>query len=350
MNLRVAVIGPTGYTGLHLVQLLLRHPQADLAYLASAREQPTDLRDEFPQLRGRLDREVAMCRPIDPEAIADAADVAFLALPHRVAMEHVPPLLDAGVRVIDLSADYRLDDAELYEKVYDQPHTDAGNLDTAAYGLPELFRKPLAGATLVANPGCYPTAAALAIAPLLSHSLVRPSSITINATSGVTGAGRKASDALHFPEANQSFRAYGTIGGHRHQPEIRQTLRRVAGHDVPLLFVPHLLPVDAGILETIYLQPTDGDVTQADLDEAYADAYAEEPFVRRVPGPPNIKHVVGTNCCDLHWQLLPDAHGEEAPAIVVFSAIDNLLKGASGQAVQNMNAVFELDETAGLWP
>lgn len=348
MPIRVAILGPTGYTGLHLIDQLLRHPDAEVTYLASHRDELPDIRREFPQLSGRVDEKVAVCRPIDPEAIADAADVVFLGLPHRAAMSYVPQLLDVGLRVIDLSADYRLGDVDLYEKVYQHPHEDRENLADAVYGLPELFRADLPGAMLVANPGCYPTAAALGIAPLITHSLVKTDRILISAASGVTGAGRKVAQHLHFSEHNESFFAYGTIGGHRHQPEVEQTLGRVAGHAVHTLFVPHLLPIDRGIHETIYLEPAEDDVTQDELFEAFEDAYGEEPFVRiRLPDEslPNVKHVVGTNFCDISVRL---THVGEQPMIVVFSVIDNTLKGASSQAIQNMNAVFELDETAGL--
>ncbi|MEM7624516.1 MAG: N-acetyl-gamma-glutamyl-phosphate reductase [Planctomycetota bacterium] len=345
MKIRAAIVGPTGLTGLYLVKLLHRHPQAELTYLASHRDELPDLRDEFPQLLGILDDDVAQCRPIDPDAIAKVADVVFLGLPHKAAMAYAPLLLDAGLRVIDLSADYRLADVDLYERVYDTPHTDRANLPKAVYGLPELFRKDLPGATLVANPGCYPTAAALGVAPLLSHSLVKPQPITIYAASGTTGSGRAAKDATTYINVNEAFGPYGAIGGHRHQPEIAQTLSRVAGKAVSPLFIPHLLPLDAGILETIVLDPADADVTQADLFEAFEDAYANEPFVRIRSADdvlPNVKHVVSTNYVDLSVRLT------DSGQVVVFVAEDNMVKGASGQAIQNMNAVFELNEEFGL--
>lgn len=342
---RAAIVGCTGYTGFVLIDLLLRHPFAEVTYLASHRDELPDLRDEFPPLLGRLDPEVAVARPIDAEAIAQEADVVFLGLPHKAAMAYTPSLLDAGLRVIDLSADYRLTSQELYEEVYAVPHDDPANLAEAVYGIPELFRSELPGATLVANPGCYPTAAALAVAPLLSHALVKTGRIVINANSGVTGAGRSPKPHLHFPEFNQNYFAYGTIGGHRHQPEIAQTLTRVAGKPIDPLFVPHLLPVDRGILETVYLEPADPDVTEDELLSAFADAYTDEPFVRVREDLPGIKDVVGTNFCDIAVRLTE--HGDEK-TVVVFAAEDNMMKGASGQAIQNMNAVFELPETAGL--
>lgn len=345
MTIRVAIVGPTGYTGLVLIEHLLRHPGAEITYLASHREELPDITEVFPQLYCRVDSAVARCRKIDPEAMAREADVVFLGLPHRAAMSYVPPLLDAGLRVIDLSADYRLRDPALYEKVYGHAHADLPNLAEAAYGLPELFRSKLPGAMLVANPGCYPTAAALAIAPLLAHALVKPSPILINAASGVTGAGKTPAPHLHFAEQNESYAAYGQIGGHRHQPEIEQTLQVATGVSPSLLFVPHLLPVDRGILETIYLDPVEPDVTEEDLFEAYEDAYAHEPFVRIRKDLPNIKHVRGTNFCDLTVRLVRQG---DVARVVAFSAIDNMVKGASGQAIQNMNIVFEQDQTAGL--
>ena len=345
MNIRVAILGPTGYTGLHLIQLLSNHPHAHITYLATQRDELPDITDEFPQLLGRIEPPIAQCQPIDAKAMAEQADIAFLALPHRAAMSYVPQLLDAGLRVIDLSADYRLSDAAMYKRVYEQEHTDPDNLAEALYGLPELFRRQLAGATLIANPGCYPTVSALAIAPLLQRSLVKPDGIIINAASGVTGAGKNPESHLHFSEHNESFFPYGQIGGHRHQPEINQVLSTVAGRDVDVLFVPHLLPIDRGILATIYLEPADDDVTHDDLIEAFVDAYADEPFVRVRQTLPNVKHVAGTNFCDVAIRMTETGSGRR---VIAFSAIDNMIKGAGGQAIQNMHIMFELNEAAGL--
>lgn len=345
MSTRVAIVAPTGYTGLYLIELLLRHPDARLTLLASRRDPPPHIGEVFGQLMGRLPDAVAVCAPIEPGAIGAAADVVFTCLPHVAAMKLVPDLLDAGLRVIDLSADYRLADAALYERTYGEPHRDTLNLGRAAYGLPELFRDEVPAAQLVANPGCYPTAASLAVAPLLRAGLVRPERIVINAASGVTGAGRAPTPATHFPELNESFAAYGAIGGHRHQPEIEQTLTRAAGTATDVLLVPHLLPIDRGILETIYLEPAGDEVTQDDLFEALERACAREPFVRVRNELPNVKHVRDTNYCDLTVRLVEAAGGRR---VVLFSAIDNMIKGASGQAVQNMNLMFGHDETAGL--
>lgn len=345
MSIRCAIVGPTGYTGLHLLQWLARHPEAEVTYLASHRQDLPDITEEFPQLLGVTPSDVALCQPIDAEAIAHRADVAFLALPHMAAMACAPQLLDAGLRVIDLSADYRLKDAALFEKTYEQPHSNPTHLAEAVYGLPEIYRRQLPGAMLVANPGCYPTAAALGIGPLLAGNLAATEHIVINAASGVTGAGRKPSPHLHFPETNEGFTAYGRIGGHRHQPEIEQTLSAVAGKLVYALFVPHLLPIDRGILETIYLDPVDDSVTEDDVTDAFVQAYADEPFVRVKRTPPNVKHVRDTNFCDVCVKMTQ--LGDQRK-IIVFSAIDNMIKGASGQAIQNMNLVFELEETTGL--
>jgi len=337
MKIRAAIVGPTGYTARELIKILARHPQAEVTYLASHREQLPHIAEEFPQLLGVCD---LACKPIDPKAIAAAADVAFCCLPHVSAMRYVPQLLDAGLKVIDLSADYRLSDAEIYRQVYQHDHTDAANLAKAAYGLPEVNADAIARADLVANPGCYPTAAALAIGPLLARSLIQLNGIVINAASGTTGAGRSPKPHLHFPEMNEAFVPYG-VGVHRHEPEIEQTLSGIAGQPVDVLFAPHLLPISQGILETIYCEPRDADVTEDEVYAAFEDAYADEPFVRVRSGFPNVLHVRDTNFCDVAARVV-------GGKVVVFAAEDNMIKGASGQAVQNMNLMFDIDETAGL--
>ncbi len=350
LTIRCAIVGPTSYTAQYLIEILLRHPSATLTYLATQRDVLANIADEFPQLRGRCE---LAGRPIDPAAIAAAADVAFLCLPHVASMQYAPKLLDAGLRVIDLSADYRLRDAAQYARVYGHAHEDTANLASAVYGLPEFFADKIKDADLIANPGCYPTAAALGIAPLLERSLVKPANIIINATSGVTGAGRSPKQQFHFPEVNEAFSPYAP-GVHRHQTEIEQTLTTIKGGPVRALFVPHLLPVDRGILESIYLDPLDDDVTEAELYEAFHDAYAHAPFVRIRKELPNVKWVRDTNYCDVAVRLV-DAGGEPGAdngdvnrKVIVFTAEDNMIKGASGQAVQNMNLMYGLEETAGL--
>ncbi len=353
-KIRVAIIGPTGFTALYLIELLRRHAHAELTYLASRREETTDITEEFPQLLGRVDEDIAICRPIDYKAIAEEADVVFLGLPHQASMEATPELLKVGLRVIDLSADYRISDPAVYEAAYGNPHTDQKNLGHAAYGLPELFRDDIGDDTqLVANPGCYPTAASIGVAPLLRHNLVKPSQIIVNGASGVTGAGRTPKPHLHFPIQNEAFVPYGEIGGHRHQPEMEQIFERVAGQDVPIMFIPHLLPIDRGILTTLYLEPIDDEVDEQDVLDAFQQAYEDEPFVRVRPDLPNVKHVRDTNFCDVTVRLIDSGLGDAGDLdrprrLVVFSAIDNMYKGASGQAIQNMNLMFEIDETAAL--
>ncbi len=341
MSIRAAIIGPTGYTGFWLIDLLLRHPAAEVSYLASHRDELPNIAEIFPALRGRCE---LSCRPIDPDVMVKEADVVFTCLPHKAAMAYVPAMLDVDLRVVDLSADYRLTDAELYEEVYQTPHTDRANLEHAVYGLPELYRERIEGADLVANPGCYPTAAALALSPLLQRSLIKPENIVINAASGVTGAGKSPKPHLHYPEVNEAYSAYA-CGTHRHQPEIEQTLSDQKGSGVSVLFVPHLLPVDRGILETIYVNPQDDDVTEDDLYEAFDDAYGDEAFVRVQSELPNIKHVRDTNFCDLAVRMVETGAGRK---VVVFAAEDNMIKGASGQAIQNMNLMFDQGGTAGL--
>lgn len=337
MKTRVCIIAPTGYTGYWLIELLLRHPGAQITFLASARGELPVISDEFPSLLKRCD---LRCRPIDYAAIAAEADVAFTCLPHKAAMDHVPGLLAAGVKVIDLSADYRLTNAALYEKIYQTPHSDPANLAKAVYGLPELFADRIKSASLIANPGCYPTAAALAISPLLQAGLVKSSGIIINAASGISGAGKAPKPNLHFPEMNEAFVAY-SVGEHRHEPEISQTLSTAAGSPIPVLFVPHLLPVDKGILETIYLDPVSDSTTESQLMDCLKSAYADQPFVRVRKELPNIKFVRDTNFCDISLRL-------RSGKIILCSAIDNMIKGASGQAVQNMNLLFNHPPAAGL--
>jgi N-acetyl-gamma-glutamyl-phosphate reductase len=254
-------------------------------------------------------------------------------------MEFVPKLLNAGLKVIDFSADYRLKDIEVYEKFYEVKHTDTTNLARAVYGLPELFREKIKGADLVANPGCFPTGAVLAIAPLLKEGLIETDSIVVNAVTGVSGAGKNPSSKFHFPNMNENLFAYG-IGAHRHMPEMEQIAGEIAGSDVRILFQPHAGPFDRGIASTVYCQPK-GKVDCGKLAELYDDFYCCEQFVQVRKDAPSVKDVAGTNYCHIYPACVKDR-------IVVFSAIDNLIKGASGQAIQNMNIVFGLKETLGL--
>ena len=335
---RAGILGPTGYAGLELIKILLRHPKAQITYLGARRDERPAIDAIWPILRNRIDMR---CAQLDKDPFP-AMDVAFLALPHTVAMNYVPKLLAQGTRVVDVSADYRLLDAATYKKWYKVDHTDAANLGRAVYGLCELFRARIPGATLVANPGCYPTAVALALAPLLAGGPALPGAqIIVDAKSGVSGAGRDPKPELHFPEANESITAY-KVGTHQHLGEILQTSKALAGRNVDLLFVPHLIPMDRGILATCYV-PLASDQTTDDLKKLYAGFYAGERFVRvrTDDSIPTTKHVYDTNFCDIAVRAV----GRTA---VVVACIDNLIKGAAGQAVQNMNILFNLDEASGL--
>jgi N-acetyl-gamma-glutamyl-phosphate reductase len=254
-------------------------------------------------------------------------------------MQFVPRLLDAGLKVIDFSADYRLKDVAVYEEFYGVKHTDTANLRRAVFGMPELFREKIRGADLVANPGCFPTGAALAIAPLLKEGLVETDSIVVNAVTGISGAGKNPTSKFHFPNMNENLFAYG-IGTHRHMPEMEQIAGEIAGGDVQILFQPHAGPFDRGILSTVYCQPK-GKVAGEQLARLYREFYADEPFVQIVNSSPAVKDVYGTNYCHVFPTVVKGR-------VVSFSAIDNLVKGASGQAVQNMNIIFGLDESLGL--
>jgi N-acetyl-gamma-glutamyl-phosphate reductase len=318
--IKVAIIGASGYTGSESIQILLRHEQAELTYLTALPEECGAVEDVFPQFKGRCPLQI---EPLDLGKLSEMADVALCCLPHKVSMGFVPKLLDAGVKVIDFSADYRLKDVEIYEKYYVK-HTDTENLMHAAFGLPELFREQIQGAKLVANPGCYPTGASLAIAPLLKKGLIETENIIVNSVTGTSGAGMKPSSKFHFPNMNENL----------------QITSDVAGKKVTVLFQPHVGPFDRGILSTVYCHPKTK-LSDEDLSKLYNDFYQEEPFVRLRKDAPAVKDVAGTNYCHIFVTCVKGK-------IVCFSAIDNLVKGASGQAIQNMNIIFGLEETLGL--
>jgi len=334
--IRVAIIGASGYTGAESIEIILRHGEAELVYLTALPQECGAVEDVFGQFKGRCNLQI---EPLDFDKLRGTADVALCCLPHKVSMGFVPKLLDTGLKVIDFSADYRLKDTSVYEKFYEVKHTDTANLARAVYGLPELFREQIKGAELIANPGCYPTGALLAVAPLLKEGLVETESIIVNAVTGVSGAGRNPSSKFHFPNMNENLFAYG-IGSHRHMPEMEQIASEIAGSDVQMLFQPHVGPFDRGILSTVYCQPK-GKISSEKLLKLYNDFYAGEPFVQIRSDAPAVKDVAGTNYCHI---FVTCTKGR----IVSFSAIDNLVKGASGQAVQNMNIVFGLEETLGL--
>ncbi len=334
-KIKTAILGGSGYTAVELIRLLLRHPGADIAAVTS--RQAEHIADLHPSLLGRLD---VRCQPFDAVALkAKGVQCAFGCLPHGTSMESIPPLLDRGIRVIDLSADYRLRDAAVYQEWYKEAHHDAKNLAHAVYGLPELYGDTIAGAKLVANPGCYPQTAILGLAPLVANRLIELTGIVIDSKSGVSGAGRTPKLNFHFPECNESVSAYA-VGTHRHTPEIEQVLSDMAGEPVSVIFTPHLMPMDRGILSTIYATPTRA-VTEAELVELYRSYYAGKPFVRVRTNPPATKDTVGTNFLDVCVKVV---RGK----VIVLAAEDNLIRGASGVAVQNFNRMFGFDERTGL--
>lgn len=336
-KVRVAVVGATGYAALEAIRILQRHPNAEVTMLCSRREPQPMITDIFPSLRKQID---LRCEPIDAKLIATKADVAMLCLPAGASFSIVPALLDAGVKVIDYSADYRLKDPAEYEQWYDKKHEDVRHLDEAVYGLPELFRENIRKARLVANPGCYPTSAALGISPFLSAGLIEQQDIIVDSASGISGAGREPKAEHHFPERHETFEAY-KVGEHRHMIEIERTLDEIAASGkTGVIFTPHLVPMERGILSTIYLKPIQP-ISIDHATETLAEAYADERFVRLCKGMPSTHDVARTNYCDITVRVVKSR-------VIVVAAIDNMVKGAAGQAVQNMNLMFGLDEAAGL--
>ena len=332
----VAVLGATGYTALEAIKILLRHPEAKLVAVTSRQEGKPPIATVHPSLVGRLDLPL---EDLEPEEVGRRADCVFGCLPHCASAEILPRVLAAGAKVVDFSADYRLDDADTYLEWYGHEHPDAGRLGGTVYGLPELFRERIVGQQLVANPGCYATSAILPLAPLVKAGLVEPADIIIDSKSGVSGAGRQPKLMTHFPECNESMSAYN-VGRHRHTPEIEQIVARHAGQRPEVIFTPQLAPMDRGILSTIYVRPK-RPVSEADVMNILRDAYAGERFVRVVDHLPATKDTVDTNFCDITARVVRGR-------VLVISCEDNLVKGASGAAVQNFNCLFGLPETMGL--
>ncbi len=339
-KIKVGITGAAGYTGCELIRLLEKHPRVELCWLMTGKtNQGKTLKEVFPHLRGLGDRTFSAMDPKDPQG----ADLVFMAMPHGLSVSVVPAFLEAGARVVDLSADYRLKDPSLYGEWYQMEHAAPQLLEEAVYGLTELYRSHLPGARLVANPGCYPTVSILALAPLLMKGLVQLDSIVIDAKSGVSGAGRGLSMVTHFSECNEDFLAYKPME-HRHIPEIEQELSLLAGEKVAVRFVPHLVPMIRGMLATVYCKPSK-ELKGKDPQEVYKAFYEGEPFVRVLePGElPRTKDVWGTNTCEIAVRF-----HEPSDSILVVAVIDNLVKGASGLAVQNMNAMFGIPEAEGL--
>lgn len=335
--IKVGIVGGTGYTGVELLRLLARHPQVELTAITSRKEAGMKVADMFPNLRGR----VGLAFTTPEEAGLDKCDVVFFATPNGVAMQQTRALLDAGVRVIDLAADFRIKDVKEWESWYKLEHACPDLIAEAVYGLPEVNREAIKKARLIANPGCYPTAAQLGFLPLIENGLVDATHLVADCKSGVSGAGRKAETHILFAEAADNFKAYA-VPGHRHLPEIRQGLSFAAGHQVGLTFVPHLTPLIRGIHATLYARQIKTDV---DLQTLYEKRYADEPFVDVLPAGshPETRSVRGSNVCRIALH-----RPQGGNVVVVLSVIDNLVKGAAGQAVQNMNLMFGYAETTAI--
>jgi len=338
-TIRAAVIGATGYAGAELVRILSGHPDVALSVVTSRQHAGTAYDAIYPALNGfvKLD-----CAPSDTAAAARNSDVVFLALPHKASMAMVPSLLDAGHRVVDLSADFRFSNRETYEAHY-QTHTCAHLMDMAVYGLCEVYGDRVADANLIGNPGCYPTSVLLPLLPLVKEKLVDPTTVIADCKSGASGAGREATPTTHFCHVNESFKAY-KVGGHRHTPEIEENLSRFTGAPVKITFVPHLLPMTRGMQSTVYVRTSPG-VEETQIRQCLESYYRKKTFTRLLSDGrfPDTLHVKGTNFCDMGWVVDPGSG-----RLILMSAIDNLVKGAAGQAVQNMNLMFGFDEAAGL--
>lgn len=337
-KIQIAIIGASGYSGVELVKILLNHPHVELAHVVGYSTVGQRVDDIYPYFRGKTELEIASYQLEDLKAM----DIVFLALPHGKAMERVPELVDAGIRVIDFSGDFRFKSSEIYERWYKLPHTAQDYLEKAVYGLPELFREEIQPCQLLANPGCYPTGSILALAPILSQDYVSLDSIAITALSGTSGAGRKEKLDLIFSEVNESVKAY-RVGNHQHTPEIKAILEQVAEHELNVAFVPHLLPITRGIYTTICL-PLKEPVSRETVLKVYQEFYRDAVFVRILEDrPPEIKFVTGSNYCDISVAV-----DETQKFMIITSAIDNLVKGAAGQAVQNMNLMAGFPEEEGL--
>jgi N-acetyl-gamma-glutamyl-phosphate reductase len=337
--IKICIYGGSGYTGQELLRLLLNHPDAEVVSITSRKFAGVPVSDVYPVFAGRTD---LVYTNDDPKKLGNSADVVFLALPHGLSMDIAPIFLEAGKKVIDLSADFRIRDVGVYESWY-RKHTAASLIKEAVYGLPELYRDAIHGARLLANPGCYPTGVILGLAPALRSRLIDPSTVIADSKSGVSGSGREPQIASLFCEVAEGFKAY-KVEGHRHIPEMEQEMGILAGEKMTISFVPHLLPVKRGILSTLYGKLAK-DVSAEEALEIYRTFYEKEPFVRICqPGRfPNISSVAGSNFCDIGVTV-----DKRTGRLVAVSAIDNLVKGASGQAIQNMNLMYNLPEETGL--
>lgn len=339
--IRVGIIGAKGYTAGELMRMLARHPGAEMTCLMARVGEPEPVEKYFPALRGVVK---TLIEPMNLDKVVKRCDAVFLALPHTTAQEYAPALIEGGVKVIDLSADFRFDDVVLYEQTYKVKHLAPELNAKLPYAMPELFKDEMTGVPGLANPGCYTTASILGLAPLMHHpNEVILDHIVINAYSGVSGAGRKPNEGTHYPECNESIKPYG-VASHRHRPEIEEKLSRLAGREIRVAFTPHLAPMTRGILASISI-PMQLPFTIREVHAWYEDFFKDQPFVRVLPKGefPATAAVSMTNYCDIGVAV--DGHSS---TLLIFSAIDNLVKGASGQAIQGMNVLFGLDEAMGL--
>ena len=336
---RVGIVGATGYAGAELVRIIAGHPEVELAVITSRQFAGVKFSTVYPSMTGMVD---LLCEEFSVDLVCDRADILFLALPHKLPMAFVPQLLESNKRIIDLSADFRFNDAAVYESAY-QPHTAKELLKESVYGLSEIYDDAIRSAHLVGNPGCYPTSVLLPLIPLVREGILDLASIIADSKSGVSGAGRSLSIGAHFSEVNESFKPY-KVGVHRHNPEMDVVLSREARQTVEVTFVPHLIPITRGMMTTIYARTADSP-SPGYIADCFAKVYGNKPFVRMCPDDsvPNSLHVKGTNFCDIGFKF-DDRHQR----LILMSAIDNLVKGAAGQAVQNMNIMLGLDETTGL--
>ena len=334
---KVGIVGATGYTGSELVRILISHPSVEISVITADSRKGERFVDVHPQFQGIFDSPLVGIEDIQKHDL----DVVFLALPHGVSMDFVKDHLDQEFKIVDLSGDFRLSSPDVYESWYKKNHTFPKGFEAAVFGLPELFRSAIKKAKLVANPGCFPTSAILALAPLLKENLVDKNHLIVDSKTGVTGAGNKAKPNTHFPAVNDNFTAYG-IKNHRHTIEIQEVINAYSGEKASVIFTPHLLPVDRGILSTTYTMPTQ-DISEQQIHQIFNDYYDNEPFVRLVDQVPSLKQVRGTNFADLYV-----TYDDRTNTIITVSVIDNLVKGAAGQAVQNMNLMLGLPEDEGL--
>ncbi len=338
--IKVGIIGASGYTGAELCRILCNHPEIQITVATSRQYAGQPLSSIYPQLHKKVN---LTFENLPIEKLCTKADFFFTAVPHKTAMNLVPQLLTAGKKVVDLSADFRIRDVAVYEDWY-QPHSSAQLLEEAVYGLPELYRESIRQSCLVANPGCYPTSIILGLAPLLKDGAILPETIIADSKSGTTGAGRTAQTGTLFCEVHDGFKPYKVGRAHRHTPEIEQELIKLADKHFNITFTPHLLPISRGILSTVYAELVSG-YDRKRIDELYMQQYDNEPFIRLLSEDtfPATQYVRGSNFCDISYKIDPVTN-----RIIVLSAIDNIVKGASGQAVQNMNIMCGFDETTGL--